>query len=115
MEQMRGRVVVHRLLSFVLFNNSMKRCLQVSGELFCKMNDQLILFLRISDNDFLSTTFDVARITNLSSTFSIERSLIKNQLNKLFTLLFDLAILNDANFGCQMVISDEFGFLIITN
>src|SRR6187402_2397905 len=101
---MRSRVIIHL---------SVKDRAQIFGQIFNDVNDKLIFLFRINNENFFVCTFNITRVANLSTTFCIEWGAIKNQLNQLFILLFDLPIFGNLYFSIQMIIANELRPMIL--
>ena len=96
MKQMRGRVVVHSTPPLVFGYRSIKLAIQFGRERFRKMNDQIIFFFSIQNNNLLICRFNHTSVSDLTAAFSIEGSFVQHQLKEFFIFLFDFAVFYDS-------------------
>src|SRR5690606_771417 len=79
------------------------------------MNNQFILLAGIRNDYLFICTSNETGISDLTTTFSVKRRLVENQLIQVLVLLSDLPILHDPHFGFGMIITNEFRLRIFTH
>ena len=79
------------------------------------MYRQVVFTLGIYYIQFLIVSDQPSGITDLSAHLCIERSLVQDDLEKFFILLFDLTVTQDLGFTFEQVVTDELGFAFFQN
>ena len=79
------------------------------GQLFGNMYWKIIFFLGIDHFNRFEFAYQYTGITDLTTTFCIEWSIVKYNLIQCLVLLFDLTITKDRSFVFSVIVTNEFG------
>ena len=107
MQQVSCTMVISSLYAFTFINQRYKTSTDILWKFIGNMNIQVVFFFCIPDYNFLVIIVNKTFITNLSTTFGIKRSLIKNKLIKGFIFGFHLAVFQNFNISRNMVITNK--------